>query len=169
MLCLRVTEYCQNMVSQKKVAAGKVVVQLAKGEIQEKAARTVSYILQRLRYDPVVPVVPATVALLTTYGHCRMRFDIFRSFPSRLWEISFLWNPKGWLEACVIFLEILIEDLDVGYSLPLQRAAKAFASEMEQLAYLMSAEVQSDINKTLELIQATSLDVERKHNVDKKK
>ena len=58
--------------------------------------------------------------------------------------------------------------LDVGFFLGLQIEAKSLDSYPDSLAYLSGDVVQSQINGFLENAEASSLDVERKNNLDKK-
>ncbi len=65
-------------------------------------------------------------------------------------------------------MEAPSEELDCGYSLILQREARRQVSEAAALEYMVSSAVQSELQSILTHASATSLDVERKHNQDKR-
>ena len=66
------------------------------------------------------------------------------------------------------FLVMEPSRLDVGFSLALQTEAKSLDSYSARLAHLSGDVVQSQIDGFLEHAEASSLDVERKNNLDKK-
>ena len=66
------------------------------------------------------------------------------------------------------FLDMEPSRLDAGFSLGFQIEAKSLDSYPASLAHLSGDLVQSQINGFLEHAEASSLDVERKNNLDKK-
>jgi len=61
------------------------------------------------------------------------------------------------------FLEVEATELDVGLSLPLQRRARTYATEIEQISFLASHEVPELLVTFLVSAAASTLKVERRH------
>ena len=64
--------------------------------------------------------------------------------------------------ACLQFLSVPGDQLDVGYSRALQREALLCGSEADAVSYLMSSAVQDELAGIFKFGQSTSLDAERK-------
>jgi hypothetical protein len=162
-LCLRLTTFCMNLVSQKRAGpAGVALTALASGHIQHRAGSLCAVLLQNINRDPALPAVPAMNALLTTLGHLLARFQQYQAYPTKLWCLSRRLNPTGWADACLTFLDTPELQLDTGYSLPLQREALRTGSEANAVSFLMSDRIQRELDLIFANAHGTSLDAERK-------
>ncbi len=96
-----------------------------------------------------------------------MRFTQYTKYPLALVLLSKRHNPTGYFSACVDFLQCPEHRLDTGYSRPLQREAWATGSELAGVRFLLSPNMQMELDTICASIEGSSLDVERKHNQDK--
>ena len=167
-VCLRVTSYCLNLVSQKRQGPGQVLVSLARGQVQQKTGRLVSELLRGLLDDPQLAAGSTLVALLATFGQLLLRLRQYQQYPTKLWALSKDLNSAGWAEACLEFVHVDVKELDGGYSYLLQREAWRCGHEAGAVTYLMSAAVQQELAQLFKHGQGTSLDAERKIAQDKK-
>ena len=111
----------------------------------------------------MLPPVEMLLALLQTQGHLVIRFDQYRQFPTRLWELTRKHNPEGFAAACFDFLHAPEKRLDLGFSLPLQQEAWKCQSETHACAWLQGEQVQALLCGIFDKAAAQSLDIERKH------
>ena len=121
-----------------------------------------------LHADPSLDLSIIVPALLLTELHVFIRFAEYDAFPCAGWRLSCKYNPASYLQEIERFLDMESSRLDVGFFLGLQIEAKSQDSYPDMLAYLSGEVVQSQINGFLEHAEASSLDVERKNNLDKK-
>ena len=156
------------MVSKKRDGPGKVLMALARGDVQRKAGELVSDLLRCLLEDPLLPADSTLVSLFATLGQLLIRFLQYQQYPTKLWELCKTLNTGGWADACLQFLSVPAEQLDVGYSRALQREALLCGSEADAVSYLMSSAVQDELAGIFQFGQSTSLDAERKFAQDKK-
>ena len=105
--------------------------------------------------------------LLETEAAIIIRFDWWAQFPTRLWEICKVFNPHGYIIAIETFLDLPAQELDVGYSLPLQTEAVNKGDPAQAIAFLLSDPIQDEVADVVRRGAATSLAVERKNQVDK--
>jgi hypothetical protein len=103
------------------------------------------------------------LALLQTRGHLVIRFDQYRRYPTRLWELTRKHNPRTFVAAWWDFLHAREADLDVGFSLCLQREAWEGRSDADACGWLQGEEVQALLCGIFENAAAHSLEIERKH------
>ncbi len=103
-----------------------------------------------------------------TLGHWVLRISEYQTYPTKLFRLCRRVNPVGWVAACYEFLRVPEAELDVGYSLPLQREAWRTATEAEAVSFLMSDRVQEELGQIFRIGHGTSLDVERKIAHDKR-
>ena len=97
-----------------------------------------------------------------------IRFQQFLEYPTKIWEMSRRHNPQGFAMACQSFLRTDDETLDLAFSLPLKQDAWRGRTEAEAVCWLMGDIAQLEIDGVLSHATAHSLDVERKHQVDKR-
>lgn len=169
-LCLRLSYHAVCMSAQTKAREDDprpLAVRLAQGEVQKHTAEDLGALLPMLTIDPSIHVADTVAGLLTTQGHIVMRFETFAEYPFKLWELSQGFNAAGWKLGIDAFLSTPQDELDAGYSLPLQERAWGSGSEAQAANYLMSSECQSEIDGLLRRILCNSLDVERKHFQDR--
>ena len=103
-LCLRLTIYATSLTAKKGSEEEPALVALGKGKAQEKTSRLFAHIVRRIPNDLALPPVETLLALLQTQGHLVIRFDQYRQFPTRLWELTRKHNPEGFAAACYDFL-----------------------------------------------------------------
>ena len=167
-LDLQLTSYAVNISSQKPKPADEhnstkpLLVRLGGQEIQTKTESLFWMVLSRLHLDPLVDVTQAFESLLLTESHILIRYNKYLEFPTRLWTLVAEYNPTGYIAAAEEFLYVGREDLDLGYSLPLQQAAWDGRTFAEALNYLISHPVQDELQGIFVYASASSLDAERR-------
>ena len=62
------------------------------------------------------------------HGAC-IRFEQYRQWPYKAWQICSKFNPDGYSAACMDFLSIPSEQLDEGFSIPFRQLALAEESD----------------------------------------
>ncbi len=125
-------------------------------------------VVAKFGYDPNLDVDRALRALLCTTSHLIMRFDWYSQYPTKIWELSVKYNAEAYLPAIYIFLDAPKDVLDLGFSWPLQQVALKNRTHAEAAEFLQSEYAQSEIDGVLEAAAASSLDVERKHQLSKR-
>jgi len=166
------------------------IVSLVKGEVQEQTSLLLTEILVEIlaAADPVLQVQSAVLHLMNTYITMIWRFDSYYEYPFRLALLVKSWNPVFFAREAMLFLQAADDDVDVGFGLPLRRAAWRGASNsggqgqahtqgqaqaqgqaqlQSALNYLFSEPVQCQLKAVCAAVLTTSLDVERSHNVVK--
>ena len=138
-LCLRITERAQNMVSKKKRTVPTLVL-LGQGLIQEKSCEELALVLSHLASDKHLDADLAVLSLLTTATHLLARFEVYGRFPTRLWTMCKQFNPVGWIDSCEQFLELGADSLDAGYSQHLQQEAWRHGTQVKALQHLTGDE-----------------------------
>ena len=167
-LGLQVAMHATNITSQIHSASAPVLVRLGREEVQKKTAQQVTALVPMLHdVDPGLDPIHALIGLLTTLGHIFIRFSEYKTFPTQLWTLTQAFNAAGYVKAIDSFLHLPQEALDVGYSRELQRAALSQGSLLDGVSYMMSDEVQAELQGLFTTAVGTSLDVERKHKQDK--
>lgn len=167
-LCLRLTSHATPVCSQGgKEGRLPLVVRLAQGEVQRKASADLQSIVPLLHCDPDIHLTQTFLALMTTAGHLIMRFSIYLQYPAKIWTLLKKYNPHSFRSAALDFLQELANQLDAGYSLPLQQEALSKVSNTEQVAFLAQPHIQHEVDQILERA-VNNLDVERKHWQDKR-
>ena len=175
-LCLRIGMIAVKLSSKKWTASSSptddvkepTLVRLGKREVQQKTCEELCKIVGLLHADPSLDLSICVPALLLTELHVFIRFSEYDKFPCAGWRLSSKYNPVSHLQQIELFLDTEPSRLDVGFFLGLQIEAKSLDSYPDSLAYLSGEVVQSQINGFLEHTEASSLDVERKNNLDKK-
>ena len=130
-LCLRLTIYATSLTAKKGIDEKPTLVALGKGKVQERTSRLFAHIARLIPNDLELPPVETLLALLQTQAHLVIRFDQYRRFPTRLWELTRKHNPCTFAAACWDFLHAKEADLDLGFSLCLQREAWEGRSDAE--------------------------------------
>ena len=168
-LCLRLTSHVVHICSQKNKPGSKpLLIRLAQGEIQKKCSEDLMAILPLLHLDSKISITSTFVALMVTAAEILLRFQIFDLFPARLWTLSKKYNPLSFRAAIVDFVSLPDTCLDVGYSAALQAEALEQGALEQQVRFLLSPAVQSELDRILETALVNNLDVERKHWQDKR-
>ena len=131
-------------------------------------------LISKLDCDPFFRDDPAkkaevALALLTIQLHILIFFRRFLCFPTDIQGLCRAFNPATFQSACKEFVYSRQVDLDTGYALPLWKDAWSKGpAEEPMLAFLMSDEIQQDLEDLLWASDATTFDVERKHFADQK-
>ena len=123
--------------------------------------RRLQRLLGALHSDPDLNLGAATGALLASAGDLLARLDAYLLYPHRCFSMCRRWLPATAVQAVTAFLQAPDEDLDLGFSLPLQRLASARGSEAEQKAFLLSTPVQDFLEEAAISFCSTSLAAER--------
>jgi hypothetical protein len=170
-LCLRLTMFATSLAAKKKHrnADVPVIVALGRGEVQERTANLFATIVPLLTNDPVLDAADAFRALLLTLTHLVIRFDMYLRYPTKLWMLTRKYNQELYAIEILDFLHTDDKLLDAGYSALLKREAWSFGNNVEAdaVGYMMSTAVQSELAGLFLVATANSLDVERKHALDK--
>lgn len=125
-------------------------------------------ILPLIPTDPILDPIATVKSLFVTEAHLVMRFDMYSRYPTALWSLTRKYNSNGFALEISKFLFLPERFLDTGYSFLLQQEAWAQGSEADAAGYLMSETVQNEIVGIFENTPANGLEVERKHNQDKR-
>eukprot|EP00971_Amphidinium_carterae_P199826 3966275-Amphidinium_carterae.1 len=168
-LCLQLTKHAINMVS-KRADEQVVLTQLANGNLLDVLGRQAGTLLASMHMDERLPFAQALTRLLVTLSHLIVRFQMFESYPALLYSLTSQHNAHGYLGCVMSFVDMRDASLklDAGCSKHYWDEAWAGQSEQAAVQYLTSKPVQQELSLLIQLAQATSLDVERKHAVDKK-
>ncbi len=143
-LCLCLTLHATSITAQKGDGVP-MLVRLGRGEVQQKTAQQLSSMLPALGADRKLDVPEVVAALLATECHILHRFEMYKRYPTKLWTLSRVFNPNGFVSASEDFMEAPSEELDCGHSLILQREARRQVSEAAALEYMVSSAVQSEL------------------------
>jgi len=93
---------------------------------------------------------------------------MYDRFPNRLWRLTKKYNSSAYAAEILDFLNMDDSELDCGYSVPLKQEAwhRGSGIEADATGYLVSSDVQHELNGIFEIGSGSSLDVERKHAHD---
>ncbi|CAK0828358.1 unnamed protein product [Prorocentrum cordatum] len=178
-VCLRVTMIAVNITAQKPKGqdqdisdAGEdrsapTLVRLGRKEVQRKTRAMLLSLLPSLKGDEKLDANVALLSLVSTQLHIEERFAEFQNYPGCLWRMTKKWNGDDASPFAEAFLEVPVDKLDMGYSVPLQMRAKEAGDLAARLEFLMSDEIQGELERIFACSEATSLDGERKHSRDK--
>ena len=125
-------------------------------------------VLKKMRHDKRVDALAATLSLFKTQAHIVARFAAYAGYPTSVWRMTKKFNAPGYLRAVDEFLIAPDSELDYGYSLPLRAEALSTGCAASAKSFLLSDEVQSELTALVVEASATPLDVERKHQQDKR-
>lgn len=172
-LCLRLTLFATSLTAKGPQGEGDSgdppLVRLGKGEVQIRTSKLLCEILPLVPADPVLDREATLRKLLVTETHIIIRFDAYRRYPTRLWALTKQFNASGFAAEMVTFLNLPDRFLDTGYSYLLQQEAWAAGGcEADAVAFLMSSRVQEELVGILRATPSNGLEVERKHNCDKR-
>ena len=111
--------------------------------------------------------------MLTTAGQVVLRFSQYAEYPARAVLMSRKYNPDTYYQEVVRFLHVDAKALDSGYCQPLRRealgaAGRSSGSQTEAILHLLSQPVQEELSTIAMAIESSTLDVERKHNLDRR-
>jgi len=104
-------------------------------------------------------------------GQLIIRFSKYRGYPSRVVMMSRRVNPDGYHDEVVHFMHVDATSLDMGFSYPFQReswSCCSSASQTDVVLYLLTDAIQEQIDTLVTSIEASTLDVERKHCYDRR-
>jgi hypothetical protein len=187
-LCLRLTSLATSITGQKNRRGDRdsavdaqagvrvpLMVRLARGDVSERTARELTSILQALRHDATLtPRLGEVVTrLLMTAGQVILRFSQYAEYPARAALMSRTYNPAALYQEVLRFLHVDPKALDSGYCEPLRReawgtAGRSSGSQTEATLHLLSQLVQEELATIALAIETSTLDVERKQNLDRR-
>ena len=143
--------------------------------MSERTARELTSILQALRHDATLtPRLGEVVTrLFTTAGQVILRFSQYAEYPARASLMSRAYNPATYYQEIMRFLHIDAKALDSGYCGPLRQeawsaAGRSSGSLTDAVLHLVSQLVQEELATIAMAIETSTLDVERKHNLDRR-
>ena len=169
-LCLRLTGVATSMTA-RKMKDMPLLVQLARGDIVKRSSQELHLILDNLSADPELAqhVSEVLERLLVTMGQLVLRFAQYMKYPARVVLLSQRFNPHAFHQHVLDFLYCDEAELDFGYSLPLRQQAWAAGGILTTaIGHLLSENVQREIETIAVAIETSTMDVERKHNLDKR-
>ena len=173
-LCLQLTTHAValTVTNAPSVETGAklepLLVRLAKGESQEKTMLHLHRLLTLLPLDPDLAVPEALRALLATEAHLILRFNRYAEYPTKHLFMCEQFNPDGFVREIEVFLMTDDAKLDPGYGLPLKREAWQRGELRHALQYMLSSQIQQELERVFSHAQGTSLDVERRHQAVKR-
>ena len=172
-LCLRLTTVATAMTAKKldSTKTTPLLVLLARGGVTRRASSELPAILRNIPHDLALGAHVGLVVerLLLTMGELVLRFHQYETFPGRVVLLSRKFNPEGCYEEALNLLTCDKETLDRGYSLLLRREAWGAGPNLTTaMTHILSDKVQEEINTIAVCVDASTLDVERKHNLDRR-
>ena len=120
------------------------LVALQQGKAHEILNKRLQRLLDVVHLDPDLNLSAATGALLGTAADLKARLDEYLKYPGKFVLMCRRWWPNTYKYYIGQFLRATTEELDVGFSLELQRLALAQEGEMQQRAF--SAEMLGGIS-----------------------
>ena len=161
-LALQLVAHVNALCAQLHDCPTPVLVRLSQGAAQRVVAEDFGRLVPLLHLDATLDFGAAFTLLLGTAVEVVVRFGQYLAWPCAAWRLCQKFNPDGYVVACINFLGMPEEELDVGFGSPLRRLAQlAGELEGEHLRYLLSAPVQAALQDILEASAASSLPVER--------
>ena len=160
-----------NLVSKQKagVGPGQVLIDLASGRLLRRLGLHVRHIIDALPTDPALPLEEALPRLLVVVIQLKIRLETFCAYPCKVYELSATMNPAGYLKAILDFVdEEDVSVMDPGFTRALWDEAHNQGSTVAAVDFLSKPSTQLVLTELFHVTHATSLDVERKHAVDKK-
>ncbi len=175
-LCLRLTAIATSMTGRKfpngrSSGSAPLLVQLARGDILQRTGRELASILAHLdRDESLKPHLGGVVErLLITQGQLVVRFRRYKTYPSRLALLCVKFNPTTHTNEAVSFLHSSASERDAGYSSLLFEEAWSAGGDLGgAVQHLLSAGVQEELCTMITAIEGTTLEVERKHCLDRR-
>ena len=147
------------------------LVRFARGHVADWSWKRLAQIMANVKYDPELRDHKGRIleALAATAGELQVRFRQYERWPTRVVLMSRRFNPTGHEVEARSFLSADDEHLDYGYSLRLRdKALSAGGGDTDQaLLFLLDPCVQAEIDAIALHVEGSSLDVERKHRLDK--
>ncbi len=182
-LCLQLTMYATNLTGQKVVPRQPATSQeppasepqptllrLARGGVSQWVWQQLDNLVTNFHADPALTGHEGHLleCLAAVAGELQARFQQYETWPARVVLLSQTFNPNGCGMAALELLQANPEQLDRGFTLPLQeRAQAAGSSDPARMQFLFSLDVQEEIDAIAIHVEGSSLDVERKHRIDK--
>jgi len=161
-LALQVVLHVNALSAQLRDDTTPLLARLAQGAAQRVVGDDLARLVCLLHLDPTLDFAAAFSLLLATGVEVGLRFGQYLEWPCVAWRLCAKYNQDGYVSACMRFLVMPEEELDVGFGSPLRRlATQAGAREGERLRWLLSAPVQVAIAQAFVASAASSLPVER--------
>ena len=161
-LVLQLTSCVETFMSEGPATGGMpVVVELHKGKVHDMLNTTLQRLIEGVYLDPQLDVAAAICVLLGTAGDLNVRLMYYMKYPYKFVKMVAKWFPSSHRNAITTFLQAEAAELDVGFSLALQRLALAEDGEMAQRAFLLRRDVQEMLENAARAFLANSLSAER--------
>lgn len=166
-LGLRISQIAVSLSGLKKQDDIPLLVRFGRKEVQRRGCEELRKIILLLDEDMDLHRTDATVHLLVTTIQLFLRFAPYQDYPMAGWQLTAKYNEDFYLLKIEEFLQMDASALDTGFFLPLRNDAQKQGNYSDQINFMLSQEVQTLLTQFIEAAPGSSLDVERKHNVDK--
>ena len=161
-LALQLVSHVNALCAQLHMSKTPVLVRLSQGAAHRAIANDFAKLVCSLHLDTALDHAAAFSLLLATSLEVGLRFDQYLAWPCAAWRLCQRYNGDGFVAACMEFLVMPEDRLDIGFGAPLRQAARlAGEREVDRLRWLMSAPVQAALVQVFEASAASSLPVER--------
>lgn len=161
-MCLQLIDHTMSLCSQLPGDGDPVLVRLSKGVVDQRITEDLVRLMSDFYLDPALDATTAVPALLGTALDVWLRFSQYQAWPYAMWKLTKKFNPDNYVGACLDFLNMKDDDLDVGFSVPLKTMALGPGNtEMQGLRWLTCDQVQSALLLILSASAASSLPIER--------
>ena len=147
-----------------------LLVRWARGEVAASTQRDLEEIVPHLLSDPdLKDKAGALEQLFVTQMELVARFSQYLRYPFQLVLCCERWNPENYVERIHHeFLDEAEENLDIGYSLPLQRHALRCSAQQLAVDFMKSKRIQAELRSWASGVEGSALEVERAHNLAKR-
>ena len=161
-LALQLAGHALSICGQLREDTEPLLVRLAKGVVGTAVCQDLHRLLHRLHLDPDLDKGAAVAVLLAETMDLCLRFRMYSTWPFAAWTLSSRYNLAGYIPACMDFLDMPEDKLDVGFGLQLKRLAEGAApTPALRLRYLLSSSGQKALQTAFQARSASSLPVER--------
>ena len=137
------------------------LVELLKLKAHVIVDEKLQHLLENLCTYPDLDQLAAVTALLATAVDLVARLNVYLKNTYGFARMCKQWFPMSHQHYITLFLKEADENLDVGFSLPLQKIALARGGEQEQRAFMLSDEVQDLLEDAANSLFSHSLSAER--------
>ena len=161
-LALNLTSHVQNVCAQLRDDVEPLLVRLAKGEVHDIVCNDLKRVLLALHLDASLDVNAAVALLFGTAIELCLRFEQYRAWPYQAWTLCRVFNRQGYIVACMNFVQMPSEQLDIGFGLELQNLVRRSGpTDQDRVRYLLGDEVQNAIALAFKASAVSSLPAER--------
>ena len=122
------------------------MVPLGRAEVQQETVEQLKRILAGLADDPKIQLEETVLGLLITQAHIFIRFNVYKGYPTALWQLCRRFNMAGYVVAIQTFIFLSSDERDYGYSFSVRkRVLREGRSKAIDVELLMSSIFQEEI------------------------